>query len=56
MNATARDLIDPTDLNCALDNAVGTVMREHVSASEWERRLDAAAYAAHAILTGTHAV
>lgn len=42
--------LDPTEINCALDNAVGAQMRPRMTHAEWEQRLDAAAYAAAAIL------
>ena len=42
--------IDPTDINLTLASRFGPDMAWQMDASEWERRLDAAAYAVAAIL------
>ncbi|CPT79090.1 Uncharacterised protein [Mycobacteroides abscessus] len=42
--------VDPTDINLALQIGIGPQLEWQLDASELERRLDAAAYAAAAIL------
>lgn len=42
--------VDPTDINLTLGNGIGPQLEWQLDAYELERRLDAAAYAAAAIL------
>ncbi|MFL0286885.1 hypothetical protein ACJH6J_23960 [Mycobacterium sp. SMC-18] len=42
--------VDPSDINLVLQNGIGPQLEWQLDASELERRLDAAAYAAAAIL------
>lgn len=44
------DTVDPTDVNIALQDGIGAQLQSQVPAAELENRLDAAAYAAAAIL------
>lgn len=42
--------VDPTDINLTLQNGIGPQLEWQLDAYELERRIDAAAYAAAAIL------
>lgn len=44
------ETVDPTDVNLALACAFGPALAWQMDSSEWESRLDEAAYAAAAIL------
>ena len=46
--------VDPTDINLTLQNGIGPQLEWQLDAYELERRLDAAAYAAAAILNAPY--
>ncbi|NTY62622.1 hypothetical protein FEG63_24095 [Mycolicibacterium sphagni] len=46
--------IDPTDINLALQNGIGAQLQWQLPHAELEQRLDAAAYAAAAILNAPY--
>ncbi|MBX9918579.1 MAG: hypothetical protein K2Y33_01925 [Mycolicibacterium frederiksbergense] len=48
------ETIDPTDINLALQNGIGAQLQWQIPAAELECRLDAAAYAAAAILNAPY--
>jgi len=48
------ETVDPTDINLALEHGIGAALQGQLPEAEFQNRLDAAAYAAAAILNAPY--